>query len=148
LESVRLQGRRNLMNARFRLIEEAFAESLKRLTELANDRDSRYTNSLERLVIEAAEGIAGQELEVIAHPRDANLVKQKLKRLEREISRTKAVRVVLKMSDEPLRSIGGIVVRTKDGKEIFNNTLEARLAKVKQEMLVKISDIMFAGEAK
>jgi vacuolar-type H+-ATPase subunit E/Vma4 len=54
--------------------------------------------------------------------------------------------VSLKMIDEPLRSIGGVVVRSSDHREIFNNTLEARLARVRQENLPEISRVLSGSE--
>jgi V/A-type H+-transporting ATPase subunit E len=143
LESARLQAKRKLMTAKFRLIDTAFMESFKQLADLAGKGDPSYKNCIQKLVVEAVAGTEGQEFEVIVHPRDAKLVKQKLKQMATDASTIKSVKVTLAMSDEPLRSTGGVVVRTKDGREIFNNTLEARLANVKRDKLVKISDILF-----
>jgi vacuolar-type H+-ATPase subunit E/Vma4 len=44
-----------------------------------------------------------------------------------------------------LQSVGGVVVKSSSGGQIFNNTLEARLAKAKREADFKISEILFEG---
>lgn len=143
LESVRLQGKRKTINTRYRLIESVITKSLERLSRLAQEEDSTYRASLERLVLEAARAVGGDRLEVVVHPRDGAFMKRRLSHVEKQVSEAKGTVVSLKMSDEPLRAVGGIILRTEDGKEIFNNTLEARLTKVRQEMLVKIAGILF-----
>jgi V/A-type H+-transporting ATPase subunit E len=148
LESVRLQGKRKVMNARFRNVGMVLEKSQDRLKELADQQDPLYLKAIERFVVEGAASIAGEEFEVVVSLRDATAIKQRLRQLEKEASTMKGVPTKLKMSNEPLRSIGGVVVRSKDGKQIFNNTLEARLAKVRQEMLPKINDILSGGTSK
>jgi V/A-type H+-transporting ATPase subunit E len=145
LESVRLQTKQKMMKAKFQLVETATAKSLDKLTELATEGDSSYRNSLQRFVVEATGAIAEEEFELIVHPRDLAFVKQRIKQMENEVSEIKRTSVALRISNEPLQSIGGIVVRNRNGEQIFNNTLEARLAKVRQDMLANISEILFSG---
>jgi V/A-type H+-transporting ATPase subunit E len=145
LESARVQGRRKAMDARFRLIEMALAKSLDRLKELTDRQDASYVNGIERFVVDAAAMIAGTESEVVLNPRDVAFVKRKLGRIEKRVSTIKGAPTKLQISDEPLRSIGGVMVRSKDGKQIFNNTLEAKLAKVRQEMLSRVGDALLEG---
>jgi V/A-type H+-transporting ATPase subunit E len=145
LDSVKLRGKQTAMNLRFQLIETAVAESFRELKKLVEQEDATYRKSLERFVAAAVIQTEGAEFEVILNPRDVAHVKQKLKRIEKEVSTAKKVPVALRISDEPLQSVGGVVVKSKDGKQIFNDTLEARFAKVKQEALFKISEILFEG---
>jgi V/A-type H+-transporting ATPase subunit E len=145
LESVRLQAKRKVLNARFQHIDMVLEKSLDRLRELTDRQDPSYVKAVERYVVEAATSIGGAEFEVVVSPRDAAAIKQRLRRLEKDISTIKGSPTKLKMSDEPLRSIGGVVVRSTDGKQIFNDTLEARLAKVRQEMAPKIGEILSGG---
>ena len=145
LDSVKLQGKQTAMNLRFQLIETAVAESFEKLKKLVEQEDATYRKSLERFVTAAVTQTEGAEFEVILNPRDVAHVTQKLKRIEKEVSTVKKVPVALRISDEPLQSVGGVVVKSKDGKQIFNNTLEARFAEVKQEALFKISEVLFEG---
>jgi V/A-type H+-transporting ATPase subunit E len=145
LEAATVQERKKVMNLKFQLIETVLASSFDRMKQLINEGAAVYKNSLEKFVIEAASRMTGWEFELIVSSRDIELVKKKLRRIEKELSSMKNAIVTLKISDEPLRSIGGVVVRSSDGKQIFNNTLEARLAKVRQEKLPEISRILFEG---
>ncbi len=145
LETIKIEGKRREQNARFRLIDLVFTGALDRITEAAEKGESSYKNILGRLTVEAAKDIQRDEFEIIAHKRDVALLKQHLKNVEKDISRLKGHPVTLTVSEEPLRSAGGIILRSKDGQQIFNNTLEARLAKVKQDSLIEVSKILFEG---
>lgn len=145
-EAVRIEGRRRVMNFQFELIESALSSTLTRLEEMVEKAAPSYRNHLEEFIIEAAKGIDGWEFELIIGSKDAAFVKKRLKRIEDTLATVKGVIVSLKMSDEPLRSIGGVVVRSSDHREIFNNTLEARLARVRQENLPEISRVLFGDE--
>jgi vacuolar-type H+-ATPase subunit E/Vma4 len=146
LEATRIEGKRKVMNLKFQLIESALSSTLTRLKELVEKENPSYRDHLEEFIIEAAKRIDGWEFELIIGSEDAAFVKKRLKRIEDALSTVKGVVVSLKMSDEPLRSIGGAVVRSSDQREIFNNTLEARLARVRQENLPEISQVLFGEE--
>ena len=49
------------------------------------------------------------------------------------------------MADETMDTIGGVVVQTKDRRQIFTNTMEARLAKTRKENLDMIFANLFEG---
>lgn len=146
LEAIRIEGKRKVMNLKFQLIESALSGALARLRQMVKKKAPAYRNHIEEFVIEAAKRIDGSEFELIIGSIDAAFVKKRIKQMENSLSAIKGVAVTLKISEEPLRSIGGVVVRSPDHKEIFSNTLEARLAKIRQENLPEISQILFGGE--
>jgi vacuolar-type H+-ATPase subunit E/Vma4 len=146
LEATRIEGKRNVMKLKFQLIESALSSALTRLKEMVEKEVPSYRNHLEEFIIEAAKRIDGLEFELIIGSKDVAFVNKRLKRMQDSLSTVKGIAVSLKMGDEPLRSIGGVVVRSSDHREIFNNTLEARLARVRQENLPEISRELFGGE--
>jgi vacuolar-type H+-ATPase subunit E/Vma4 len=87
----------------------------------------------------------GTEFEILTNLRDKRFIAKNLKELENEIMMLKGKPVKLRASEETLSTLGGAVVRTKDKRQIFNNTLEARMTEVKQEAGSKILDILFEG---
>jgi vacuolar-type H+-ATPase subunit E/Vma4 len=146
LETTRIEGKRKVMNLKSQVIESVLSSSLARLKDMVEKETPSYRNHLEEFIIEAAKRIDGWEFELIIGSKDAAFVKKRLKRVVDALSIVKGVVVSLKMSDEPLRSIGGVVVRSSDRREIFNDTLEARLARVRQENLPEISQVLFGDE--
>jgi len=145
LEAAKSEQKRRMMNLKIQLIEAAFAASLDTLKQMVNEQVLIYRNSLESLIVEATSQMTGSQFEVILSSKDTEFVRKKLKRIEQEISTIRNISITLGISNEPLRSIGGVVVRSSDGKQVFNNTLEARLAKVRQENLPEIAKILFEG---
>ena len=145
LESFRLQCKRATTNLRFQFIETAFAKSFEKVRTMVEQETSTYRKSLERFITSAVSEIQGIEFELILNPIDVAYVKTKIKRIEKEVSTSKNVSVTLKVSDEPLQSVGGVVAKSSSGGQIFNNTLEARLARAKKEAVFKISKILFEG---
>jgi len=145
LESTRFEGEKKIANVKFQLLEGALAEASKKVAASAEKQDPSYKRSLRKLIVETALAIGGQDLELVANKRDCKLLKQELKGIETEISTAKGSSISLKLSEDQLSSGGGVVLRTVDGKEIFNNTLEARVERAKQELMVNMSRVLFEG---
>jgi V/A-type H+-transporting ATPase subunit E len=145
LDSARLEERKKILNVKLQLEDEALARAVERLKEIVTDSSSVYNESLRKLIIEAAVEIRATDLEILTNSRDKEFVKGRLAELKKEISKLKDVQVSLKIGEEALNTIGGAIVRDRDKKQIFNGTFEARLTKVKQEMLSKISASLFEG---
>jgi V/A-type H+-transporting ATPase subunit E len=145
LDSARLEERKKISNVKLQLEDEALAQATERLKEIVTDSSLVYQESLRKLIIEAAVEIRATDLEILTNSRDKEFVKGRLTELKKEISKLKGVQVSLKIGEEALNTIGGAIVRDRDKKQIFNGTFEARLTKVKQEMLSKISVSLFEG---
>ncbi|MGC8555445.1 MAG: V-type ATP synthase subunit E [Conexivisphaera sp.] len=107
--------------------EEVLREAMSRIA--AMPRDSDYEKVMLSLLREAADAVGSQELVVrVARP-DAALAKKIISRA----SRTKRFRgVSLKLSDEVVESVGGLIVSSADGRVSYDNTFEARLARYRE----------------
>lgn len=145
LDSTRLEERKKIANTKFELEEEALTRAMEEVTKISDTFSTRYQESLKKLIIEAAANIRATDLEILTNGRDREWVKDKLAELKKEISKEKGAQVTLRVSEEVLNSIGGAVVRDKNKRQIFNSTLEARLAKARQELLGEISASLFEG---
>lgn len=143
LDSARLEEKKKIANVKFELQEEALTETMERLRKISDDFSPRYQESLRKLIIEAAANIRATDLEILTNSRDKEFVKDRLVEFKKEISRQKAAQVTLKVGEEVLSTIGGVIVRDKNKRQIFNSTLEARLAKARQELLGEISASLF-----
>lgn len=140
-----LNQKRRISNVRYQLIDKVFSEAVATLEKISNNLEPRYKTSLKKLILEAAKRIQGSELEILVNSRDRKFLEGKLSELRRTISKEKNMPIVLKISEEELNAQGGVIVRDKDRRQIFNNTFEARLAEARQEMIGKISESLFEG---
>lgn len=140
-----LDQERRLSNVRSQLIEKVFSQAVATLEKISNNLEQRYKTSLRKLIIEAAKRIQGSELEIQVNSRDRKFLEGKLDELKKAISKEKDLPIVLKISEEQLNVQGGVIVRDKNGRQIFNNTVEARLTEARQEMIGRISESLFEG---
>jgi V/A-type H+-transporting ATPase subunit E len=145
LSLAKIEEKKKIARAKSQLLEETVVEAMKRLSELGTESESNHWASLERLIVEAATALNGTEFEILTNKRDRKYVKENITKLEKKISNIKKTSVRLLVAGEELRSSGGVVVRTKDGRQSFNNSWEARLSKVKEEKTNQIFELLFKG---
>lgn len=89
---------------------------------------------------------AGEELEVLLSEEDAvasYIDEALLKSLADEISQDSGVNLRLALSDERIKSAGGVVVRRKDGKIEVNNTFEQRMVRLSTSLREEIVKTLF-----
>ena len=115
--------------------EEAMREAMSRIA--AMPRDSNYERIFLALLEEASAALGSSEIVIKPASPDAALAKRVISRA----SRLKRFRgVSLKLSDESVESIGGLVALSADGKVSFDNTFEARLARYRETIKSAIAE--------
>lgn len=143
LQTMRLTSKGEVLKVKSELLDEAIAYSRQILQDL--NKKPRYKDALRALITEAAVKLKGNELEILVNANDAVYVKDTIKKLEKIVSEAKKAKVRLFVMEESLDCLGGTIVRTKDGAQIFSNTLDARLSKVRIEMAGRIANLLFEG---
>lgn len=146
LAVTKLEGKKKILNLKSRLVEDAIAKSTERLKTIVEGGKAQYRESLERLVVEGATKLKGTQFQILTNSRDKKLVRDSLKGLEKEISKLKGATISLQIGEDTLNALGGIIVQSRDKRQLFNNTLEARLSWIRQEKIGKIFDSLFKGE--
>ena len=146
LESAKLEQKRKLSALRTELLDQAIAEAKAKLERTTSEESSRYQKALAKLVVEAAEAVSTADMEVLGNSRDHEFLEKELPELRKKLQKGKGKVPVLRLSGEKLTCLGGIIVQDKDKKRIFNNTVEARLTKTKQELENKLFKDVFEGE--
>jgi V/A-type H+-transporting ATPase subunit E len=127
-------------------LEQAIVEATAKLEKMSREKSSQYEESLGKLVIEAAEAVQTSDMEILANQRDHEFLQKELPELRKKLEKRKGKLPALKLNEETLTCIGGVIVQDKDKKRIFNNTFEARLTKTKQELGNKIFSGLFEGK--
>ena len=115
-------------------------ETKKRLHKLSQTQ--KYISVLEKLIIEAGIILGGNKLEVVLNAQDSKLP-LKLNKLAKKISAITKTETKLKLSKEKIRTIGGAMLKTSDGKVIMDNTFEDILNQREKSLKAKISKILF-----
>lgn len=155
---------RDARKSRWKTKEEAAKKvlhlALEQITAVKTDgfMDYSYPSILAGLIKKSAISIAGdidtmeqgpgqeQELEVILSEDDAAssfVDHEMLTELEDEISRDSGVNVRLSLSDERIKSVGGVIIRRKDGTMVVNNMFEQRMARLSSSLREEIEKRLF-----
>jgi V/A-type H+-transporting ATPase subunit E len=96
------------------------------LEEISKMRGSEeYASSLMGLLREAIDIVGGEDLVVECSPEDAELVKRLALKLGKERG------ISIRVSEKYVNSLGGVKVSRGDGSAVYNNTIEARLERMR-----------------
>jgi len=166
VRAARLNARKLKWQSEEGLIAKVLEESMKRITEVKKEsfKGNSYSNILAGLIKDAAMSIiagsggtstststsSDSELNVILSDEDASFVTPvMLNKIADEISAgAGGVKVRLSLSDDRIRSAGGVIVRGKDEKIEVNNTFEQRMARFSTSLREEIVKNLFKGEVK
>lgn len=146
LESAKLEQKRKISNLKTELLTQAIDEATTILKKMSEDQTSQYKESLNKLIVEAVTAIQVSDIEILSNHRDQEVIKQELQELKKKLQKRKGKQLKVIASEETLDCLGGIIVRDKGKKRIFNNTFEARLAKARQELGNKMFIDLFEGK--
>jgi vacuolar-type H+-ATPase subunit E/Vma4 len=141
--SAELEGRKMVMLSRQELLSLVFEDSKKRLTQISEGKDkgTDYGDVLVKLIIETALAIGEKEFIVSANAKDLKYLKNNIRKIRSQV-KDAVGEGVLKLDEEPLDVIGGIVVRNSDGTKTFHNTLEGRLNNTRGRVEAQVAKIL------
>jgi V-type H+-transporting ATPase subunit E len=126
LSNARRMARRTVLSEKEKLINSCFDHakiSLKELGEL------EYKKTVRRLITEGMKLIGKETIVIPSKDDDLSVIS--------EFSN-------LTISNERTGAIGGIILKSKDGKIIVNNTFEAILERYKDDIRTKVASILFS----
>jgi vacuolar-type H+-ATPase subunit E/Vma4 len=138
-----LEGRRSMMNARQRVLSHVFDEISKRLKDISDGKDKKvdYSEILVNLITEAAMAIGDEELIVSANESDLKYLGKNLGNINTQLKATLG-ECTVKLADESIDVIGGVIVRNRDGTKTYYNTLDGRLESVKNKFAAQVAEIL------
>ena len=161
ISEAKMNARRAELGAKEEVIEEAFSKATEDLTNMANTNDSEYVDALVEMIKEAAVEIGGGDLIVLLKQEDipkvqdklesiVGLIKSLIKRekpsdlsaIATEVSNETDVETTLEIG-EPIDTIGGAILRTRNGEIQVNNTIESRMLRFKKSLRSEVAKTLF-----
>jgi vacuolar-type H+-ATPase subunit E/Vma4 len=138
-----LEGRKMMMLSRQELLSQVFDEAKKRLARIAEGKDEStdYGEVLVKLIIETATAIGGEEFIVSANENDLAYLKKNLRGIKKQVGDALGGGDI-KLDDEPIDVMGGVVVRNSDGTKTFHNTVEGRLVNARGRVEAQVGKIL------
>jgi V/A-type H+-transporting ATPase subunit E len=153
IRAARQNARKFRWTAEEAMIDKALDAALKRIKDVKSEgfKGTSYPYILAGLIKESALSIAagssaGEDVEVLLSEEDASAsyVDQAMRtNLTNEISHESGVNVQLSLSDERIKSAGGVIVRRKDGTIEVNNTFEQRMVRLSTSLREDIVKTLF-----
>ena len=108
-------------NKQILLVEESVEKVIdKAIEKLRESVQKDYTNLMTQLIDEAITSLGTTDIIISTNARDSDLVKSILKKFKGAT-----------LSSDTIECIGGIFVKSKDGSMNFDNTIDARLERLK-----------------
>jgi len=124
------------------LIQEVF-DSVKAKMEVFTGK-LEYKTYIERLITEGAEALGGGEIIIVLNERDSKL-KLDLNKISENVTRELGTDTTIRLSPENVRYIGGVIVKTADGKIAVDNTVEGLIERISRESRLKVARELFAS---
>ena len=142
ISEAKMNARRAELGAKEEVIEAAFAKATENLKVKASSDDKEYSESLIKMIKEAACELGGGDLIVQVKESDIANVEVQLKQLSSDIATKTGVSTTLTMG-ESINAIGGVILKTKNGDIEVNNTIESRLDRFKGLLRSEVANVLF-----
>jgi vacuolar-type H+-ATPase subunit E/Vma4 len=143
LAILRMNQRAELTRMKAEWLDRAFEEAKQRLDKLAeNSGSSTYRDFLAGLVFESTVKMRGSKFTIQADNRESEILKGNLNAISKRIVQAKGVEVELQIETKP-DIPPGVIIRSPDERQYYNNTLEARLTSVRQRLSGQIYSLLF-----
>ncbi|KAG0241214.1 ATPase, V1/A1 complex, subunit E [Mortierella sp. GBAus27b] len=138
------KARMKLLVARQELLDQLFADARKELVEVAKDA-SRYEKYLGDALVQSLFRLLESEVIVQHRKADEALLKKLIPDVQKRYEERTQQSVKIELSSDHLPSdgAGGVIVAGHEGKIKCDNTPEARLAILEQDMLPDIRVMLF-----
>ena len=108
----------------------------KALDQIANaDRSGDYSNLIKTMIEEATQILGTSEITVTTNAKDKDVVQSTLSQFSGA-----------ELSSDTIDCLGGVVVKSKDGAMTFDNTIDARIERLKPLIRKEIASKFGVGE--
>jgi V/A-type H+-transporting ATPase subunit E len=143
ISEAKMNSRRAELEAREEVIESAFKNAKDELQKIASTSSEEYKESLKKIIEEASIEIGGGDLVLSLKEEDVAKIKDAIPTIEKDITDKTGNKTTLEIG-ENINTIGGAVVKTKNGDIEVNNTIEARMQRFKKVLRSEVAKVLFS----
>ena len=130
----RIEAKKLVRESKEDLINQCFKETEKYLQTLRIKNE--YPSLLKHLIEECMVNLGGQEHIISVHPDDRKIVQEIINSMQKDGNS-------IHLSDEPVMTTGGVICERVTDRVTIDNTVEARFSRMKRDMIVAVSKILF-----
>ena len=143
ISEAKMKSRRLVLETREEVIEESFNKATEELNKISHTSDEEYVNSLKEIIEEAAIEIGGGDLVIHTKEEDICKIRYKLDEVIADNVKSKTGNDTKLEFGNKIDTIGGAIVKTKNGEIEVNNTIEARMLRYKKDLRGQVAKILF-----
>jgi vacuolar-type H+-ATPase subunit E/Vma4 len=145
LAILRMNQKSELVRVKSNWFDRAFQDAEKKLKELIEEpASSGYKKFLTNIVVEGVSKMKGSKFIIQSDRKTNDLLKKNNITISKEISKTKGKNIELQFEQNPNISLG-VIIHSEDKRQYFNNTLDARLAGVRERLGGQVYTLLFKG---
>ncbi|MDR0912210.1 MAG: V-type proton ATPase subunit E [Methanobrevibacter sp.] len=142
ISEAKMKGRRLELDAREDLIDDSFNKAIENIKGLSTSGDSTYTDSLEKIITEAAIELGGGDLIVQVNNEDKSKAQNILDKISQSVTSSTGNETKISIGDD-INTIGGAILKTSNGDVEVNNTIESRISRYKKSLRLEVANILF-----
>ncbi|WP_428325986.1 V-type ATP synthase subunit E [Nitrosopumilus sp.] len=131
--SADIEARNKQLMALEDAVDKVFSKALEQIANA--DRSGDYSNLIKTMIEEATQILGTSEITVSTNAKDKDVVQSTLSQFSGA-----------EMSSDTIDCLGGIVVKSKDGAMTFDNTIDARIERLKPLIRKEIASKFGVGE--
>lgn len=128
-----LEARNSQLKSLEAAVNDVFEMAVKEITASTG---AAYERAMAHLINEGV-GVIGEKAKVHCSEKDRKTVSAAIKKLN-------AGQAKLTLDEDPIETIGGVVLSTSDGSVKFDNTFEARLERSRAELRKEVAGVLTA----
>ena len=142
ISEAKMKSRRMELDSREEVIEESFKIAEEKLLKIASSESAEYKESIKNIITEAALEIGGGDLILLLKSEDEAKIKDSISEIENDVKAKTGKETNLEIGSN-INTIGGTIIKTKNGDIEVNNTIEARMLRFKKSLRSEVARILF-----
>jgi V/A-type H+-transporting ATPase subunit E len=142
ISEAKMKSRRMELDSREEVIEESFKKAEEKLVKIASSESAEYKESIKNIITEAALEIGGGDLILLLKQEDEAKIIDSISEIENDVKAKTGKETNLEMGNN-INTIGGTIIKTKNGDIEVNNTIEARMLRFKKSLRSEVAHILF-----
>jgi vacuolar-type H+-ATPase subunit E/Vma4 len=135
-----MEARKKLLEKKEELVDRIFTEAENRLIELRGSKD--YVDIISRSVEEAVATINGDAIVEFGEKDSDIFTSETTSSMESRVAESLGRKLQLQFQCVGGRISAGVIIKSKDGRIIIDNSFSGRLRRLKEEMRGKVSEML------
>ena len=140
LVTAEMEARKKLLEKKEELVDRIFAEAENRLIELRGSKD--YVDIISRSIEEAVTTINGDAIVEFGEKDSDIFTPDYISSIESRIAESLGRKLQLQFQCVGDKISAGIIIKSKDGRIIMDNSFSGRLRRLKEEIRGKVSEML------